>query len=354
MTSYVDDQDAAYPAKLGPYELRERLGSGGFSRVFLARDSRDGSEAALKIGAKDEERRQLAAEAAMLETVAGHDHVVALLCAFEEGLALELGVELYDFLEVTGAFEDAVAATYAGQLLGAIAHCHSLAVAHRDVKPENLLLDGAQRLKLADFGLAVRFEGSLDHAVGTAAYLAPEVLGPCERHERLSYDAAAADVWSAAVVCFVLAKGAPPLAAASHRDAFYGLLAVGDRERFWAGHAPFSPSAPARHFLDALLVSEPGARPTAAQAAAHPWPTSCGLAPPALAAAMAKRSRAVAARVSFDEPPALDEWDLFGAWDGADPLLSAHHMPVTEEEVYRSLDDALPPLPPPPALVRRR
>ena len=69
MTTYVD-QDASYPAKLGPYELRERLGSGGFSRVFLARDSRDDSKAALKIGTKDEERRQLAAEAAMLETVA--------------------------------------------------------------------------------------------------------------------------------------------------------------------------------------------------------------------------------------------------------------------------------------------
>ena len=69
MTSYVE-QNTSYPETVGPYEVKGRLGSGGFSQVFLARDTRNDSKAALKIGTKDEDRRQLAAEAAMLETVA--------------------------------------------------------------------------------------------------------------------------------------------------------------------------------------------------------------------------------------------------------------------------------------------
>jgi serine/threonine protein kinase len=91
------------------------------------------------------------------------------------------------------------------QLISALRACHSVRVAHSDLKPQNILLNRQGRLKLADFGLANVHQGDLSSQFkGSLAYIAPEVL----RHEL--FDPFKADVWSLGVTFYVMATGKLP------------------------------------------------------------------------------------------------------------------------------------------------
>jgi len=87
-----------------------------------------------------------------------------------------------------------------------LAYLHRNDVIHRDVKPENIMLDKDQRAKVADFGLSCYASGAAAEftaETGTYRYMAPEVM----RHERYSFPA---DVYSFALVCYTLLSRKPP------------------------------------------------------------------------------------------------------------------------------------------------
>ncbi|CAD6267107.1 unnamed protein product [Miscanthus lutarioriparius] len=91
------------------------------------------------------------------------------------------------------------------QLVAVLSYYHARGVAHRDIKPQNILLDGDGNLKVSDFGLSALPEDVRLHtACGTPAYAAPEVL------RRKAYDGAKADAWSCGVILFVLLAGHLP------------------------------------------------------------------------------------------------------------------------------------------------
>lgn len=153
-------------------------------------------------------------------------------------------------------------------LLEAIAHCHRNGVAHRDIKPDNVMFDSRQRLKLADFGSAEWCgEGrGMKGVVGTPYYVAPEVLSGNEYTEKV-------DVWSAGVILYVMLAGVPP---------FYGDSAAEIFEAVLRGNLRFptrifrTVSPAAKDLLRKMICKDVSRRLSAEQALRHPWITNGG------------------------------------------------------------------------------
>ena len=157
------------------------------------------------------------------------------------------------------------------QVASALEHMHSLDLAHRDVKPGNILFDnegGATKpeqmcAKLCDFGFTTVCGGRmLRKLVGTPSYLAPELTG-CGKEE--GYRGKPVDMWALGVVLFEIIHGKP---------AFYGATLEQLETRIRAvSLAQFDAtvSAGARALVQALLKAEPKERFTAKKVLEHSW-----------------------------------------------------------------------------------
>lgn len=101
----------------------------------------------------------------------------------------------------------------------AIAHCHKLSIAHRDIKPDNILFNDRNVLKLADFGSAHCFHNGelMNGVVGTPFYVAPEVLAGKKYDEKV-------DIWSAGVILYVMLAGVPPFYGESTSEIFDAVI----------------------------------------------------------------------------------------------------------------------------------
>ena len=131
---------------------------------------------------------------------------------------------MFDKIEADEGVGVDVAHLYFTQLVEAIGWCHSKGIAHRDIKPENMLLSDRGDLKLADFGLATQFlsprtgeRKTCSMVCGSPPYIAPEILKCGQANlkrksteEKTGYSPDASDVWSCAIVLFVLLVGNTP------------------------------------------------------------------------------------------------------------------------------------------------
>ncbi len=179
---------------IGPYELRGLLGAGGMGEVYLAWDPRLGREVALKRmtgpGAADADARARFMAEARAVAALKHPGIVAVHDILWEGSAPYLVLErlegetLRDRLRL-GPLGEGEARALWTQAVRAVAEAHRQGVIHRDLKPENLFLTSAGALKVLDFGLAKRLDGTDAAAthplqtqegvlLGTLAYLSPE------------------------------------------------------------------------------------------------------------------------------------------------------------------------------------
>uniref|UniRef100_A0ACD5XMM0 Uncharacterized protein n=1 Tax=Avena sativa TaxID=4498 RepID=A0ACD5XMM0_AVESA len=262
---------------LGKYELGPLLGRGTFAKVYLAHPVAGGEPVAVKVIDKAEVLGIPGMAPRVLREVAAmrrlrHPGVLRL----HEVLATRSRIYLVMELAPRGDLQSALAANRKGfpertarrifvQLASALAHCHARGVTHRDVKPQNILLDANGGLKVSDFGLsaALVVPGSADAllltACGTPAYAAPEVL------RRKAYDGAKADAWSCGVVLFVLLAGRLPFDDANIVEMCRKAL----RREY---ELPPCVSPPARRLVHRLLDPNPATRMAIETlSASHPW-----------------------------------------------------------------------------------
>ncbi|CAI0397524.1 unnamed protein product [Linum tenue] len=204
--------------RVGRYELGKTLGEGAFSKVKLARNTETGETVAIKILDKGRLLKykmiaQIKREISTMKQIR-HPNVIRMheVMVSKERIYIVMefvaGGELFDKV-ARGRLKEAAARRYFQQLINAVDYCHTRGVYHRDLKLENLLLDGSRVLKVADFGLSalpqqLRGDGLLHTMCGTPTYIAPEVIS------RKGYDGAKADVWSCGVILFVLMAGYMP------------------------------------------------------------------------------------------------------------------------------------------------
>ncbi len=85
-------------------------------------------------------------------------------------LELAIGGELFEYVANTGRFSETVSRTYFHQMIDALEYLHKNNIAHRDMKPENLLFDGDFNLKIADFGFSTFLNRNLKTVLGTERY----------------------------------------------------------------------------------------------------------------------------------------------------------------------------------------
>ena len=213
------DISLAPSTQLGPYRLLEPLGVGGMGAVFRARDRRHARDVALKVVSPElagdpvfEERFER--EARTLGQL-DHPNIVRVFDSGRRGPWLFLVMEYVDGVDLRrwmdlGDFHADAALGLLPALCEALRHAHERGVVHRDVKPENILIDQSGTVKLADFGLA-KLAGEADwgvtrtnQALGTLHYMAPEQL------EGASSVDHRADIFSLGVVVYEMLTGQLP------------------------------------------------------------------------------------------------------------------------------------------------
>ncbi len=185
------DQSGLKPSRnLGRFELRQQLGQGAQSTVWLAYDPRMEREVAIKVlrpgaGADEQAIKQWLQEARSVGRVK-HPSIVPVYEADIQDqytyLVFEYvaGETLASLISRKGALPARDAVAILMDVLDAIAVAHAEGVIHRDLKPSNILLDTTGRARIMDFGIAARVRSTdVDGVVavgGTVGYLSPEAL----------------------------------------------------------------------------------------------------------------------------------------------------------------------------------
>ncbi|XP_015669613.1 MAP kinase-activated protein kinase 3-like [Protobothrops mucrosquamatus] len=182
------------------------------------------------------------------------------------------GGELFTRIQERGdqAFTEKEASEIMRDIGTAIQHLHGMNIAHRDVKPENLLYTSKEKesvLKLTDFGFAkeTTIQNALQTPCYTPYYVAPEVLGP-EKYDK------SCDMWSLGVIMYILLCGFPPFYSNTGQA-----ISPGMKRRIRMGQYGFpnpewaEVSDEAKQLIRLLLKTDPTERMTISQFMNHPW-----------------------------------------------------------------------------------
>jgi len=282
----------------------EKIGEGTYGVVYKAFDLENDRIIALKKIRLDNETDGLPStalrEISLLKELK-HSSIVELFDVIFSHMKLYLIFEyldkdlkhLFDECRVLGGLPLELIRSYTQQLLDALLYCHTRRVLHRDLKPQNLLVNSKGAIKLADFGLARMFSIPLQaytHEVVTLWYRAPEILLGAKTYGN------AIDVWSLGVICAEMVTCKPFFPGDSEIDQLFRMFRTlgtpGPQD--WAGvellpdYKPNFPKwtvdkhatiqrllerlpADGRDLIEDMIVYDPLRRVTCHQALRHPY-----------------------------------------------------------------------------------
>ena len=214
-------------------------------------------------------------EMSLFKAAQSHANIVELVDILDDHVVMEFmtGGNLLSRVVQAGGLDEATVQKIARTLLSGVKHLHDKGICHNDIQPGNVLLDGTDTAKLADFGNAVRLDKVSIYALQQSSartnvsYTAPEVLSG--RHATT-----ASDMWSVGVILFFCLFGRPPfndrstgrpIVSRIHR-AEYNFPAFADME-----NKDEDVSRKAKQLISSLLHPDASVRLTVEEALQHCW-----------------------------------------------------------------------------------
>ncbi|KAI6709558.1 negative regulator of the PHO system [Marssonina coronariae] len=240
------EMDKRHPSS---FQQLEKLGEGTYATVFKGRNRQTGELVALKeIHLDSEEGTPSTAirEISLMKELK-HESIVSLHDVIHTENKLMLVFEYMDkdlkkYMDTVGdrgALPPATIKSFMHQLLLGIDFCHTNRVLHRDLKPQNLLINNKGQLKLGDFGLARAFGipvNTFSNEVVTLWYRAPDVLLGSRTYNT------SIDIWSAGCIMAEMYSGRPLFPGTTNEDQLVRIFRImgTPSERSWPGISQYS------------------------------------------------------------------------------------------------------------------
>lgn len=257
-------------SQVGLYKIGKMLGKGAFGKVNLGLHRLTRRLVAVKAinmeFMKDESSKKKMNNEISILKMLRHPNVVKLLETFDTDkhhlIVMELcpGGDLLNYVRKRRKLNEKYAKFVFKQIMEGLAYLHDNGVVHRDIKLDNILLDGHGNIKIADFGVSRKVIDNeiLFEQCGTPAYIAPEIV------RELGYKGYPVDIWSAGVCLYAMLYGNVPFKANQMGDLNKMILDATIEYKDTV-------SEEARDLMQRMLQKNPNKRLTALESLNHKW-----------------------------------------------------------------------------------
>ena len=253
------------------FKMGKKLGEGRFSIVKLGTHSLTNQPVAIKILDKTkianvQDKERINHEIKIMKKI-NHFNITKLYTIIETKYIIYLveeyvqGKELNDYLYTKGKLSESEACKFFHQIISGLSYLHYIGIAHRDFKPENILLTNDNKvLKIIDFGLGNTYKKGqlLKTACGSPCYIPPEMI------KEEGYNPDKSDIWSAGIILYLMLCGHLPFYEEDNQ-LMYDKIIRGDYD------IPKFLSNDAKDIIKKILEVDPKRRLNFGEIKNHPW-----------------------------------------------------------------------------------